>query len=402
MLEANKRQESEFAIELLYNIPLYGVADQTLHLRQSILATYHATKPMNTEALSFIQSSLAQKIGFLSVSRFNGASNFETSIKQSLSQLDAPARYELLHWLRRSLMSYVSAQGSKPAPSTSESNSEQSVLFSHDLNRLCMILYEFEDFSFLADVLCIFAELGETALLGDIAEYFHKDFDTFCAIGAAQNIYETVLERLQEITARSTSQQPLIAAVVELTRLQPNRCRTLSILEKELSLCESRSTLSACSPISDSMGEVLQGPDTSFFEEIDMVFSSGTSMDKPLFSRIFADTLKRMEISRVDNPQVSSNFVEILARLRSFDSAFFEELLLTWIELVLKNGDATNFRVILATFICRGVIKLRTMFERICISQGKANDISANSFLELLAVLSRRVKHSAPCGVSLF
>ena len=356
---------------------------------------------MNTEALPLVQSGLANELGFLSFSKFNELSEHEISIEQGLTQLDVPARFELLHWLRRSLMSYVSTQESKQALPALEPTVEQSILLSRDFNRLCTILYEFEDFSFLADVLCVFAELGEIVSLGDVAEYFHRDFDTFCAIGAAQNIYETILDRFQEITARSANQKPLIAALIELTRLQPNRNRTLVILEKELCLCESRSTLSACSPISDSMGEALQGPDTSFFEEVDMVLGSGTSMDKPLFSRIFADTTKRMEVSRVDNPQISSNFVEILAKLRSFNSGFFEELLLTWIELVLKDRDTSNFRMILATFLCHGIVKLEAVFERICTGQKKANDIPAAAALELLALLSQRVEHSVPCGVRL-
>ena len=393
------RQESDFATELLYNIPLYGVSDHTLHLRRSILATYHAIRPSSIEALPFVQSGLATELGFLSFSRVNGVSEYETSIEQGLTQLDVPARFELLHWLRCSLMSYVSTQESKPALPTLEPVNEQSILLSRDLNRLCIILYELEDFSFLADVLCIFAELGEIASLGDVAENFHKDFDTFCAIGAAQNIYETILDRFQEITDRSANQKPLIAALIELTRLQPNRSRTLAILEKELCLCESRSTLSACSPISDCMGEALQVPDTSFFEEVDLVFSSGTSMDKPLFSRIFADTTKRMEVSQVDSPQISSSFVEILAKLRSFNSGFFEELLLTWIELVLTDRDTSNFRTILATFLCYGIVKLETVFERICTGQKKAKYIPAAASLELLALLTQRVEHSVPCGV---
>ena len=383
-------------MELLNHTPVHDLPDHTFHLRQNILGLHDKASSEITEDSSSVKDALFKELYFLSASGCNDTAESAPLTMETLDQLGTPTRLELLHWLRRSLLSYMATHGRRLSSDPSM-RAKQAFQIDHDLKRLCVILNRVEDFAFLADVLSIFAEIGEVSHLTEIAEYNFNCFDTLNAIGAAQSIYETILERLQEITARSVEQMPLLMTLIELTRLLPNRKKTLSILEKELSICEPSSSIAACSPISDSMGETLQGPDTCFFEEIETIFNSGTSMDRQLISRIFADATKRLETCHPENLQSSIHLVEVLAKLYTFNQEYFEELLLTWIESVLAESEFPSFRVLLASFLCRGLIKLETVLVKITIAPEKLQSFTVISLQELLAVFSQQFRHPMSC-----
>jgi mediator of RNA polymerase II transcription subunit 12, fungi type len=339
----------EFEFDLLSNIPLYSLPEHALNLRNIILGS----KVPTSDNLDPVKA----------LTRRLFTSHVDLPY-QSLNTLSSCAKFELAHWLRGILLLHASDES----------------LDNCDLHSLCRVFETIEDFPVLADVLGIFADMGDISLLTFILDTTNHHFDNLHAIGATENILDTVLQRMQHVTARTPTQKPLIMSLVDLVRRLPKRQKTLAILEKELILCEPKSALAACSPVSD-IGEYQS--DASFYEEVEMLFSSGTSMERPVISRIFTDIVKRLEASWTDVSS-SANFADLLARLKSFDYELFEKLLLSWLGKILAREGIKN---ILTILVCSGLVQLRMIFERLVTQINDTKNLPANTLVELLDLL---------------
>lgn len=378
-------------MDMLRNIPLYDLPDHVLNLHHTILAPFNGSSLDYTQELTQAKNILSSHLKFLPLQPSKASKPRYTTI-EDLRRLTLPARYELLHWMRRSLLSSVSAHGANISHAQ-RVKSAPPFLDSGDYNLLCSILEQLGDYTFLADVLCIFAHFGELSLLTGITELGSKHFEIFRAIGAAPDIYEVVLERFQDVRTRSGPDKPLITALIDITRLFPKRKKTLNILERELILCEPKPAWSACSPDSDNMGELSQEPDFSFFEEFELLYNTDTAIDRSTISRIFTNVTERLEAAWMHNVPSMASLIDILAKLYAHDSRYVEELFLVWLAVILQSKRPLDFRAILAMFLCRGLIRLPSLIKKLLADSGQSKHIPTSSLLAILALFGRNFEH---------
>ena len=384
--------EREFILELLCSIPLHGLPDHTLNLREMILKPHHPNVPSSAKEFAAVKLALSSGSRIFPAPQLDKAEGMSAVTRDYLKQFDTPARFELLNWVRETLLSHVSAFDSGPVASRGV-YSAAPFLSTSDFEPLYLILEAFEDFAFLADVLCMFAEHGDISLLTDLAEITSKHFDVLHALGAAEDVYETLLQRTQEVTTRSVGEKPLMLALINLTRMFPKRRKTLHLLERELGFCEPKSALAACSPTSDIVDEVFQGPSVTFMEEVEFLFSSGTTMDRSTVSRLFVEVTSRLEPSRI-TPAQSASLIEILARICYCSPEYFEELLLSWLESICWGEISVDLRAVLPMLTCRAVVDLPSFLRKVWSAKDKVDRITSKTLVEILSILVKDFEHS--------
>ena len=387
-------QERNFFAKMLCSIPLHELPDHTANLRKLLLGQYGWVDRYGPEDFIVAQNAMSSEIDFLRRTNAPVSQISAISAMEALRRCDLPARFELLHWIRLSLMTHVSGLVYNPQDVPDTSVSSPSLTYS-DFTRLFPILEESEDFTLVADVLCTFAKYGENTLLADISEAVNVHFSILHAIGAAKDVYEILLDRMKEVTSRSEAEKRLLYDLIKLTKMFPGRRRTLCILEKELRQCEPKSASTACSPMSDILDEVSLGPNSSFVEEIESLFNGATSIDRPLFCRLFEETIDRFKQCLDATSSSADNFVEILAKLRQFDQIYFQELITTWLESVCLGELVLDLQAILPLFLCRGVVQLSPFLEQICLDRKKVERLTGNALLGLLAILCKRFDHDS-------
>lgn len=344
--------------ELLLCAPLYGLPDHVRNLCQMIL-----NHPLPQESkLTNIQSAIRDRL-------FQDAMVDEELDYGLISALSLGEQYRLSHWIRNLLFDHVDDDN----PLTS----------ADDFMAICRLLEALDDYAILADVLGVYAETGATELLLLVSDTLNKHFDCLHTIGATESICETILQRMEEVPNRSPAQKPLIQSLVDLVLRLSRRSKTLLVLQKELILCEPKSAVAACSPVSDSMGETQE--DITFFEEVEILFGSGTSMDRPLLTRLFTDIVKRLETSWTDDIFTSINLAEFLIRLKSFNREIFSTLMPTWIGTILTGRQ--DIKTLLAILICGGLLATQELYTRLVTQVVDTMAMSTAIIVELLDLL---------------
>ena len=371
-------------MQLLLTVPLFDLPDSALNLRRVLLGPYGDVDSALAREVSAAKALLTPQLSFLPPSKPKIPTLSRESILNRLGALKTPAVLEICNWLRRSLVSYVSALAHPSAMADTTS-----ILTLEDFQVLHALLKRYQDFTFLADVLCIFAEYGHLSLHSSVARATSEHIDIMTSIGAAQDIYESLLDRLSDIKYRTIHQKPLFIAMVELARLLPNRKRSLYILELELAVCEPGTVAAACSPLSDSVEETLRGPDLLLSEDLDVLLSNTTSVNSSTISQIFTRVTTKLEMLWAINVTSTAKAIELLDRLRSRNPSFFDDLFLSWFRLISAKPAGPAFGELVARLICCNVLIPETIIQDFLMEKSTTSLIRHDCLRGLLAVLSR-------------
>ena len=358
---------------------MYDLPEHHLNLRTLIL---RSPKP---STLKEQESAQAFKAHLLAQTGLGGCSDLPTNkdviAGTKIQSLQSSTKFEISHWIRQVLMRYVKLGG---AEDTGRCNDTLKILHSEAFRPIYTVLNELEDFDVLADVLGVFIEFGDQPLLNLITETINLHFEVLYALGTVDSLFQSLLRRLAEITARSSDEKPFLASLTDLAQQLPRRGRTLSSLRKELALCDPNATLAACSPASESMAEALQSADSSFLEEVELLFTSGVSMDRPLFSRIFLDIVKRVEATWLENDEMTYGLVELLSRLRHFDCEAFDNLISEWLLNVRSLPTRPPLAYVLAPLVCSAVVSLQSILELFLVQKKQLALADVRQLVELL------------------
>jgi mediator of RNA polymerase II transcription subunit 12 len=272
-------------------------------------------------------------------------------------------RLAISSWIRQSIVSHICA-GENGCLDKSDVVARPSLTLV-DFQTVCAVLEDFEDFAVLSDVLdVVVSEATERDLLDGAAEKINTHFDIVYAIGALPELFCRLISRLGDFRTRSPSYRSLLLSLIDLGQRLPNEGRKVRTLHKELVLCEPKSAIAACSPVSDYMAESLQAADSSFAEEMGHLLNSGTSMDRQIMLKVFmAITLKLRQ--GWNNADVSTpSCFDFLAQLRAFDNVEFDKLLMDWLPEILLWPKPSKLASVLLPLICSGTLSLKSILDR--------------------------------------
>ena len=363
---------------MLNNIPSYDLPEHILNLRTLILQPYKSLATPEQEIVEAVKVHLSAKSGLMICS--DPIAGMDVISGAKLRALKSSTKFEISYWIRNALTSCIASQ---PRNIAQKYKMPASILSSEAFESLYTVLEKLEDFNVLADVVRIFINFSDQPLLVRLTEAVNLHFEVLYAIGVVDDLFHCLLQRLAEITARGLDEKQFLIALADLAQRLPRR-RTLLTLRKELALCEPTSALAACSPVSESMAEALQSADSAFLEEVELLFSSGSSMDRPLLRRVFMDIVRRVEASWIEQDDIAYVLIELLSRLRFFDCEAFDSIIKEWLNGVFCSSTCPALACIIPPLVCSATMSLQSIIELFLTRKKGAASVSAKQLMELL------------------
>ena len=185
--------------------------------------------------------------------------------------LKGTVKAEISRWIRQSIFFRFS---NIQRPLDLESKPACSLLTLSEFEIVCCTLETLEEHPVLADVLGLASNSNEILLLNAIADTLNTHFDIFRAIGAIDDLFHRLLSNTAGCLSRMPSDTGLLMSLIDLGERLPNARGAVRQLRKEISLCRSKPPLTAYSPVSDHVAEVLKSTEATFVEEMETVWIS--------------------------------------------------------------------------------------------------------------------------------
>ena len=351
-------------MRLLCELPLHGLPGHVLNLRRILLASVGYSIVEEEATIDTAKRNIAEQIpGFFAGSE----PSFQITLPSlELRRLGGTVKWDLGRWVRQAVASRFQANRTSSDTDTKETvlaDSSDSVITLQQLAKIRKVLEDLEDFTILADVLSIVSECEDARILNLAVDTVNQYVDVFAAIGAADDLFGSVCQRHEEIRAQMPVMKSLIVSLIDLGEDLPNQTLPVRQLRKVVLSYERKCAIAACSPVSDHMAEALQSTESNFADEFEQVLASGSSMDKQTLSRLFETAMGRMRPSK-DESLSSVNLPELLARLRSFDTKAFDQLMQGWLDSLLQSTSQPRLLLTLPTLISGGCTTLRAVMDQ--------------------------------------
>lgn len=317
-------------VRLIAEIPLQGLPEHVLNLRQTLLQTTLQNGAYEAMALKDDHGTVIQKLWGI----FGPDTGAEVSFDIPFGDLSTSVRLETSRWLRQELLVRLD-----PTLEDDEMRDDYTLTASR-FYAIRGVMEQLEDFAILADILGVSMESNDMTVLAAIADTLNHHHRTFAAIGALQPLFNNLVEHYGKFRLEKPLERSFLLALADLCcRLQtePNLVLQLST---DITRLEQRSAVAACSPASDNMAD-FHGGKMDFDEEIDRILASGTSMDENMVARVFAKVVTRIEEQIGKEDGRSSKFGQWLQRLKAFDDKTFDRHMSDTIaSLMLSNGQS--------------------------------------------------------------
>ena len=347
-------------MELLNHIPLDGLPLCVKNLRQILLETGGLFDSESQVKEAAVKMNISRKVKFL---RDQIASSGAPYQVDNLACLSGTIKYGVSRWIKLSVATEldnrkddgVNEAGKEPLPIS---------MTIDDFQAIRNVLEILEDYPTLADVLRMIVVTGHRHLSFLVAETVNCHIDIFLALGAAESLFRKMLSCLKLYYIRRPADKPILISLLDIGERVSSMNHTLRHLREELTLCESKTPIAACSPVSDYMAESLHSSNATFLDDTELLFSSGSSMDRKTFSNIFANIMKRLQIEVLNDTTSLQDFMKLPAQLRSFDEESFDSLLLLWVEDLLWSDQHPKL-VIIIHLVCANLLDLACLLHRV-------------------------------------
>ena len=234
-----------------------------------------------------------------------------------------------------------------------------STITSSEFYMIRELMEQLGDYSILADILGIVASSSDYAVLSGAADTLNYHVKTFAAIGAFKPLFQRLVGRYTTLRMQRPPEREHSLALADLARTAGADIQLMQLLAFDLTRCEQKASIAACSPASDNMTDIFQSTKMDTDDEIERILTSGTSMDEQIMSRVFNKITTRLEVQLSKGLVTqASNFGSWFYRLRNFDDKAFERLVNQWISRLLFGHAGEVLLTALPTLTAAGCITL--------------------------------------------
>ncbi|KAK7403836.1 RNA polymerase II mediator complex subunit [Neonectria punicea] len=242
------------------------------------------------------------------------------------------------------------------------------------------IMEAVEDFTMLSDVLKASSKSGDPEILASCADTINSNLQIFLAIGSAENLFNSLIQRLKSINQeQGIVPRPLLAALSALARRMAGHEEIAHSLSNELLQSDRNNAIDACSPVSDIMATTpAQSAEGEVAEEIEKLLSSGTRLDPPTMNRLFRTIIPRLERGWAKKDDARRIFATLLARTRVFDAQHFDKLMTDWTSHVRSMAERPRLSDLFPLLISTGCLAMPIIL-------GTASAPSSSSTMESAA-----------------
>ena len=332
-----------------------------MSLRQILLETGGLFDSDSQKKEVAVKTSISRKVKFL---RDSITSSGESDQLENLACLSGTVKYGISRWIK---LSVATELHNSQDDGLNEAGKDPLPIFVtvDDFNAIRNIFEILEDYQTLADVLRMIVVIGDRHLSYLVAETVNYHIDVFLALGAAEGLFRKMLSCLKLFYSRRPADMPILRSLLDIGERLSSMSHTLRPLRKELTLCECKTPVAACSPVSDHMVEALHSSNATFVDDAEFLFRSGSSMDRQSLSNIFADITKRLQLEVLNDKTSLHDFMELLAQLRTFDEESFDSLLLLWVEDLLWSDRHPHLVVIITHLVCADLLDLACVLHKV-------------------------------------
>lgn len=258
-----------------------------------------------------------------------------------------------------------------------EETAAVSLISVHDYHVVRSYLERSEDLAILADVVGIATSTLDPVVLASVADTLHFHMKAFRAIGAFDPLFGRVAMRYAAVRTVRFPEREMLLSLQGLARKVQPEGQLMQLLSYDLSRLDQKNSIAACSPASDSMGEVMQHSATCSDDEIERILSSGTSMDRQMMVRVL-----RKIISNLDE-HTSKGYLHLEShpswfwRLRNFDESTFDVVLQEWLDSSLMACQMRTLRSAVPHLVAAGCLALPDFMDslRACITAEKSGQL---------------------------
>ena len=351
-------------MRLLFELPLHGLPTHVLNLRKILLSSVGVSVSEENATITSVKSWISRRIPSIFIDP--DASTDQELQNWDTAQLSQTVKSNIGRWLRQVIASRFKVCSANSSCQT-EDNVRQKIgtdgkptpnITLEQCQEVRSILEDMEDFAILADVLKIVSDSTDDLVLTALADTTNRHFDTLAAVGAVDDLFQTLWRQYQIVQSRKRVEKSFVESLIDLGERLPQALQTVRFLRKDLSQYEQTTSVAVCSPISDHMAEALLSAESTFADEIDQLLASGTSMDKQVLSQVFQTIIKRLELSWHGPMQSSVSFAELLVRLRSFGPKTFDLLITDWLQDMLCSASRPSLSIVLPPLVCTKSVTL--------------------------------------------
>ena len=270
-----------------------------------------------------------------------------------------------------------------------ESPTPVSTITSSEFYMIRELMEQLGDYSILADILGVVTSSSDYAVLSGAADTLNYHIKTFAAIGAFKPLFQRLVGRYTTLRMQRPPEREHSLVLADLARTAGADIQLMQLLAFDLTRCEQKASIAACSPASDNMTDILQSTKMDTDDEIERILTSGTSMDEQIMSRVFNKITTRLEVQLSKGLTAqASNFGSWFYRLRNFDDKAFERLVNQWVSKLLFGHAGKVLLTALPTLTAAGCITLSGFVDvsNRCISslEGKDGASAARLSLDVL------------------
>lgn len=317
-------------VRLIAEIPLQGLPEHVLNLRQTLLQTTLQNGAYEAVVLMDDHSAIIKQLWSI----FAPDIGAEITFNIPFADLSTSVRLEISRWLRQELLARLDSDDD------SDEMRDDYTLTPSRFYAIRDVMEQLEDFAILADILAISMESGDMMIFAAIADTLNHHHRTFAAIGALRPLFNSLVEQYGKFRLEKPLERAFLLALADLCcRLQAEPNLVLQ-LTTDITRLEQRSAVAACSPASDNMADFHSGK-MDFDEEIDRILASGTTMDENMVARVFARVVSRIGEQNGKDDGRNSKYGLWLQRLKAFDDKTFDRHMSDTISsLMLSNGQS--------------------------------------------------------------
>lgn len=373
---------------LINEMPLSGLSDQVRNLRDSLLQrTPHSAEEEEQQkenAERVVREHLART--------FSIPPHHECPSELDITTLSATVKFELAYFLRHHVAATAEVSDNERVEDTSASNGHGAcVLTARYFHVVRSYLEDFGDLSILADVVDSVTISRDSSVLASAADTVNYHFRSFSAIGAFRPLFGKITEAYAMIRTTRFPERELLVSLEDLSCRANANLNIKEAIASDLSRYDLRPVIAACSPISDTLSEVIQNGVANIDEEIENILSSGNSLDQHTMLRVFGRILNHVDEKVHKGEAPSSSFANWLCRLRSFDEKSFEAALADWLQGVLLDPETRLLHTAMPLLVVSGCMTLvrfvdiarKVVQDRKTVDRELALHIAVNAFRAL-------------------
>ena len=374
----------------MVDIPLEGQLPGTIGLRRQLLRSIGIEAERGIQVAN-IKAGLAQFAPCL----FHADQQLEEpnfrAAAETLSSWSLTSQFRLSHWILRATTFGIRRIADSHL---------QNDLPVQQIAYVLAIIEDMKDHATLATFLRLLIPFSAMDSLPLYASILKADMLVFMAMDVLKMLWQMCLERYQTLRLREAPSKEIIVDLASICQ-RMGSCTPAII---ELNNLSQSTVVAVCTPASEGLLESSQDTPTEVGDEIERIFSSGTTMDRQSIAMVFETIVGRIASPNEKRKEHISTCALMLGKLKAYGEASFDDLMQEWLRRCFKSEEAPHLIDVASSFIGHRCLEVQDFVDRansFLTAEAQEQRYYPLLALKVLEFITRFVDTAAITGVNL-